>query len=51
MAAGGLFLCLGCRLQPLTLVLVGLLSVEVAVLMNGSALGARALGVLRHATR
>lgn len=35
--------------QPMTLVLVGLLSVGVAVLMSGSALGARVFGTLRHA--
>ena len=37
--------------QTVTLVLVGFLSVAVAVLMSGSALGARVLGVLRHAPR
>lgn len=37
--------------QPMTLVLVGLLSVGVAVLMSGSAFGSRVVGVLRHSPR
>jgi hypothetical protein len=35
--------------EPMTLVLVGFLGVGAAVMLSGSALGARAFGILRHA--